>query len=77
MARKQFYSVLVSLNNICKIHANKQNYITYIPKVNLYKRQTIDQLHDEIHKLCTYLRAPEHSYLNKFDKYTFIKNKKK
>ena len=65
MSRKQFHKILVVLNDICKVHINK-NKGHYLPPINLHSKQSINEMDKEITKLCNYLRNPELSYLNKF-----------
>ena len=63
MCRKSIHKVLVSLNSVCKIHANN-NMGMYVPKVNL-KEQETKLMNKEITKLMNYLKHPQYSYLYK------------
>ena len=63
MSRQNVHKVLVSLNSVCKLHANN-NVGMYSPKVNL-KEQDIKIMNKEITKLLNYLKHPYYSYLNK------------
>lgn len=63
MSSRHIHKILVSLNNVCKIHAN-QNIGLWAPKVNLEK-QDIKNMNKEITKLMNYLKHPQYSYLNK------------
>ena len=62
MSRQNIHKVLVSLNTVCKTHANLNK--TYAPKVDL-KEQDIKIMNKEITKLMNYLKHPQYSYLNK------------
>jgi hypothetical protein len=62
MSRQNIHKVLVSLNTVCKTHANINN--TYAPKVDL-KEQDIKIMNKEISKLMNYLKHPQYSYLYK------------
>lgn len=63
MTRQNLHKVLVSLNNVCKYHANKTSGM-WSPKVNLEK-QDIKTMNKEITKLTNYLKHPQYSYLYK------------
>jgi hypothetical protein len=62
MSRQNIHKVLLSLNHVCKTHANINN--TYAPKVDI-KKQEIKIMNKEITKLMNYLKHPQYSYLNK------------
>jgi hypothetical protein len=62
MSRKNIHKVLVSLNHVCKKHANINK--TYAPKVDI-KKQEIKIMNNEITKLMNYLKHPHYSYLYK------------
>ena len=62
MSRSNIHKVLVSLNTVCKTHANINN--TFAPKVNI-KEQDIKNMNKEITKMINYLKHPQYSYLYK------------
>ena len=63
MTSQHIHKVLVSLNTVCRTHANN-NIGLWLPKVNLEK-QDIKTMNKEITKLMNYLKHPQYSYLNK------------
>jgi len=59
---KNLHNVLVSLNNVCKLHGLRYNYT--IPNVSI-KYQDTKKMNTEINKLLDFLKHPQFSYLQK------------
>ena len=62
MCSRQIHKVLVSLNDVCTIHARVNKL--YAPKVSI-DQQDIKKMNGEITKLMNYLKHPQYSYLFK------------
>lgn len=63
MTKQHIHKILVSLNTVCKTHANR-NIGLWAPKVNI-EEQDIKTMNKEITKLMNYLKHPHFSYLYK------------
>ena len=63
MSCRHVHKVLVSLNEVCTIHA-RGNKSFYPPKVSIEK-QDVKKMNKEITKLMNYLKHPYYSYLIK------------
>ena len=64
--RKGLYNLLVCLNN--SINRMSVTYHYYPPKLNLDRNQDVDSLIKELNKVSQFLKAPEYSYLCKYNK---------
>lgn len=64
--RTRLYNILLGLNKTC-IKIGKERKLP-VPLLNLDKRQSIDDIVEEISKAEKHLRAPEFWYLNRVAK---------
>ena len=64
--RDKLYTILLGLNNTCKHIGRVQQ--SRVPQINICKKQSIEEIVEEIGKVEKYLRKPEYWYLISIDK---------